>query len=85
MEIAKRGIDSSKLIIAKPVLPSDATNTGYITAQEFRSIVDKANSVYKWYGGVGHWQYPSDLSGSNIKTVASGLIAFCKENPTTCR
>ena len=85
MEIKKRGIDPRKLIIAKPVLPTDATNTGYIPAQEFRNAVDKAYSMYNWYGGVAHWQYPSDLTGNTLRTIASGLIDSCKANPKNCR
>ena len=85
MEINKRGVDLKKLVITKPILPHDATNTGYMAPQDLRNAVDKALSDHKWMAGISHWQYPSDTSGNTIKTVAGGLIEFCKENPRKCR
>ena len=85
MEIQKRGVDPKKLVICKPVTPQDADNTGYVAPQALRSAVDRAQQQYGWFGGVGHWQYPSDLSGSTIQTVAGGLIEYCQQNPTKCR
>ena len=74
MEIAKRNIDVKKLVICKPILPHDATNTVYMPAADLRSAVDKARETFGWFAGVAHWQYPSDVSGATIKTVAGGLI-----------
>ena len=85
MEIKKRGVDLKKLVITKPILPNDATNTGYMPAQDLRAAVDKALESYKWFGGICHWQYPSDTSGNTIKVAAGGLIDYCKANPKKCR
>lgn len=42
MEIKKKGVDLKKLVITKPILPNDATNTGYMAPQDLRNAVDKA-------------------------------------------
>ena len=85
MEIKKRGVSLKKLVIVKPILPTDATNTGYMPAQTLREAVDKAHESHNWFAGVCHWQYPSDASGNTIKVVAGGLIDYCKANPRKCR
>ena len=79
MEIAKRGIPLKKLVITKPILPNDATNTGYMPAAELREAVDKCYTDHKWYGGISHWQYPSDTTGATLAKIIDGLIAVCKE------
>ena len=49
-----------------------------MTAETFKNAVNQAYANYGWYGGVAHWQYPSDTTGNNLKTVAADLIAACK-------
>lgn len=78
MEIVAKGIPMQKLVITKPVLVNDATNTGFMTAETLRDSVNQAYNQYGWYGGVAHWQYPSDNTGRTIKTAAGDLIAACK-------
>eukprot|EP00178_Gracilaria_changii_P017082 TRINITY_DN48872_c0_g1_i1.p1 TRINITY_DN48872_c0_g1~~TRINITY_DN48872_c0_g1_i1.p1 ORF type:complete len:116 (-),score=8.30 TRINITY_DN48872_c0_g1_i1:29-376(-) len=78
-QVASRGIPLKKIVITKPILPNDATNTGYMPASALREVVDRAYSEHKWYAGVSHWQYPSDTSGTTLSTIIDGLIAQCKE------
>ena len=85
MEIKKKGVALKKLVITKPILPNDATNTGYMPAQCLREAVDKAHDAHNWFAGICHWQYPSDTTGNTIKTITSNLIEYCKENPRKCR
>ena len=85
MEIKKKGVELKKLVITKPILPNDATNTGYMAPQDLRNAVDRALQDHKWFSGITHWQYPSDTSGNTIKLVAGGLIDFCKATPRKCR
>lgn len=79
LEIHKRGIPLKKLVITKPILPNDATNTGYMPAAELREAVDKCYAEHNWYAGISHWQYPSDTSGATLAKIMDGLIAKCKE------
>ena len=85
MEIKKKGVELKKLVITKPILPNDATNTGYMAPQDLRNAADRALQDHKWFSGITHWQYPSDTSGNTIKLVAGGLIDFCKATPRKCR
>jgi chitinase len=78
LEIHKRGVPLKKLVVAKPILPNDATNTGYMPAHELGAAVDRAYQEHGWYGGVAHWQYPSDTTGNAIHQSAGGLIEACK-------
>lgn len=63
----------NKLVVGKPVTPSDAGNTGYIDKTDFAAFVKQAKKTYKWDAGVMFWQFVSDVNGETIKTVLKGL------------
>ena len=79
-EINARGVPLQKLVVTKPVLVNDATNTGYMAAADLGSAVVQAYNTYGWYAGIGHWQYSSDTTGNTIHTAAGQLITLCTQN-----
>ena len=66
-----------KLVVGKPILPRDAYNTGWVNQSSLGAWNAKAYDEIGWYGGVGHWQYKSDLSGQAIRDATEKLIAKC--------
>jgi chitinase len=76
-EIAARGIPLKKLVVGKPILPSDASNTGYVPQEKLGKWAEQAYDELGWFAGIGHWQYPSDLSGKAIADSAAPLIQKC--------
>ena len=79
-EIIARGIPSRKIVIGKPIKPSDASNTGWISMEDLGKFVIQGNNKLGWYAGIMHWQYPSDKTGEAIKTCADALIKKCKKS-----
>lgn len=78
-EINERGIPLRKIVIGKPILPSDASNTGWVNQTELGSFAEKGFSKLGWYGGIMHWQYSSDLSGNSIIEAAGELMKKCQK------
>ena len=68
-----------KLVVGKPILQSDASNTGWVPQPDLGNWASKAFDELNWYAGIGHWQYPSDLTGKAIDDAASKLKAKCDE------
>jgi len=65
-EIAAKGIPMNKIVVGKPVTPSDASNTGWM---DMTALGDAATRAYKelnWYGGIMYWQLVSDVGGKSI-------------------
>lgn len=78
-EIADRGVPLKKLVVGKPILPTDATNTGYVEQSDLGAWALQAYEEFGWYAGIGHWQYPSDKTGAAIAAAAGPLIQKCQE------
>lgn len=64
----------NKIVVAKPILTTDATNTGWVSQTDLGEWVTKAYNEEGWYAGVGHWQYPSDISGKAISDSTAALV-----------
>lgn len=79
-EIISRGVPPKKIIVGKPVTPSDASNTGWMDSSVLGAALSKGYDDYKWYGGAMFWQYPSDLGGQVISKVITGLKQKCDQN-----
>ena len=78
-EIVKRGVPAKQLITGKPVLPTDASNTGYMEKTKLAAALKKAYDELGYFGGVAFWQYASDNEGEVVKTVASYMKQKCEE------
>jgi chitinase len=78
-EIAKLGVPLNKLVVVKPILVNDATNTGWVDSTSLGQWAIQANTDYGWYAGIGHWQYASDLTGKTISNAAGPLISRCSQ------
>ena len=57
-------IDSSYIVVGKPVTTSDASNTGYVDPNDLQNIFNQAieNKENKWNTGFMTWQFRSDLN-----------------------
>jgi len=77
MEIVKRGIPARMLVVGKPCLPNDASNTGYMEKGPLAAAIKKAYDSLGFYTGVAYWQYISDASGESINTVAGYIKKKC--------
>jgi chitinase len=83
-EIAAKGIPLNKIVVGKPILPSDASNTGWISSEDLGKFALEAYNKLGWYAGIMYWQYPSDKNGTAISTSAGKLIKKCKADPGHC-
>lgn len=79
-EVAARGVPLQKIVVGKPILTTDATNTGWVSQTDLGSFAAQAYRDYGWYAGIAHWQYPSDKTGQAIKDSAGPLIDLCNQN-----
>eukprot|EP00727_Mastigamoeba_balamuthi_P013607 m51a1_g887 hypothetical protein (497) ;mRNA; f:2830-4592 len=71
-EIAAKGVPLDKLVVGKPVMQKDATNTGYVELGALKSILQQGINNLGWCAGVMGWQYPSDISGTS-NTWSNGI------------
>ena len=76
-EIQKRGVPLKKIVVGKPILPSDASNTGWVKQTDLGDWSAKAFDEFNWYGGIMHWQYPSDNTGKALEEAVGKLKAKC--------
>ena len=76
-EIADRGTPLQKLVVGKPLVKSDATNTGYIAQTDLGAWAAQAYDAFGWHAGVGHWQYSSDPTGKAIRDASGPLLSKC--------
>jgi len=67
-------------VVCKPVVVTDATNTGYMSGTDLGAAAVQGYNTYGWYAGIGHWQYTSDTTGTTIAQAAGGLISLCQQN-----
>ena len=78
-EIVARGVPAKKIVVGKPVLKTDAYNTGHMDLLALGNATSKAYTDLKWYWGVMLWQYSSDLSGVGIQRATSNLTNLCSQ------
>jgi chitinase len=79
-EIAARGVPLQKLVVGKPVTWRDVSNTGFVNQTDLGQWAAKAHDDLGWYAGIGHWQYPSDLTGKSSFEAGSPLQEKCKQS-----
>jgi len=80
MEIVARGVDANMLVVGKPVLTTDATNTGWMSADTFKDCLNRAYSEHHFYAGAMIWQYSSDANGTWINAVTGDLVKSCAKD-----
>jgi chitinase len=73
MEINKRGISLSKIVVGKPVTAADADNTGYVPVGTLLQILQNAVNQTQWRGGLMDWEFNSDPNGTWINTLAAAF------------
>jgi len=69
----------NKILVGKPILTTDASNTGWVNQTDLGEWAAEAFSQYGWFAGIGHWEYPSDTTGASIADAAGPLMALCAE------
>ena len=67
------------LVVGKPCLPGDASNTGYMEKGALAAALKKAYDKLGWYAGSAYWQYISDADGESIKTIATYIKGKCQK------
>ena len=74
-EIANHGVEMERLVVGKPVLRSDAANTGWMSASDLQSAIVKAKAELNWNAGIMTWQYSSDADNgfSFVNKVAEAF------------
>jgi len=76
-EIASRGVPLQKLIVGKPIVHADATNTGWVDQGTLGAWGERAFNEFGWYAGMGHWQYKSGQDGKAIRDAITPLKNKC--------
>ena len=76
-ELTGRGVPLNKIVVGKPVTPKDAYNTGFVNQTDLGVWAARAFDEFGWYGGIMHWQFPSDKTGASIAQAAASLIQKC--------
>ena len=66
--------------MGKPVIPSDATNGGWIDVSVMGEAVSRAYDEFGWFAGVSLWQYSSDVRGKSMSTAGGHLKELCSLN-----
>lgn len=79
MELADKGFSLKKLVVAKPVTPSDSTS-GYISASILGVTASAAYDNLSWFAGIALWQYSSDVRGNSMVNAAAHLKELCVTN-----
>ena len=77
-ELISKGIPSNKIVVGKPTLPRDATNTGWVDADDLGRWTARAFDEFGWYAGIMQWQYKSDVDGQKIRAMTNELVAKYK-------
>ena len=70
-------MDSSKIVVVKPAVPSDSTGSGWMDYLLLSDGAEKAYDNLYWYAGFGLWQYSSDVKGKAMIAIASRLKELC--------
>ncbi len=72
--IIEQGIPGNKLMVGKPITINDVYNTGYVSTNEFETMLEQANNDSSFtYGGVMGWKIDSDINGDWGKAMSSVL------------
>ena len=79
-EINGRGVDLNKIVVQKPVTPSDTTGSGYMDYQILSQCSYNAYMELRWFAGFAFWQYSSDVGGKAMTTTATQLKNLCQTN-----
>jgi hypothetical protein len=69
-------------VVGKPIVQSDATNTGWVSQPDLGSWGVTAFDSFGWNAGFGHWQYSSDTTGKAIRDAAGPLETKCVSSGT---
>jgi len=77
-------VPARMLVVGKPCLSSDASNTGYMEKGALAAAFKRAYDELGYYSGVSYWQYFSDLNGDSVKQVATYMKERCQAEPTKC-
>jgi len=64
-------------LVLKPATPVDATNTGYMDKNVLGAAITKGYEQFKYFTGVGLWQYYNDRTSEIIKAAAGHLVELC--------
>lgn len=73
--ITASGVPAIKLLVGKPIVAEDATNTGYIPVEELCAILHKAIEKGIPFGGVMGWCVDSDTDGKWGEAIHETLNA----------
>jgi len=68
-EISNYGVSLDKLVIAKPLLKTDSTDGGWISASDMNKIVDDGESQFGWKSGLYVFQWKDKDAADWINTV----------------
>jgi len=64
----------------KPVSPSDTLGSGWMDLNLLGDCAAQAYNSFKWFAGVGIWQYSSDVRGKAMTSGVSKLKDLCTTN-----
>lgn len=79
-ELVRAGVQQSKIVVTKPVTPSDISGSGWIDGSVLGSLVSQAYDDFQWFSGVALWQYSSDVRGKSMTNSAGHLKELCALN-----
>jgi chitinase len=72
-ELVRVGVQQSKIVIGKPIAPSDITGSGWIDTGALGLYISQAYDDFQWFSGVALWQYSSDVRGKAMTSAAGHL------------
>ncbi|MGK7895180.1 MAG: glycosyl hydrolase family 18 protein [Xenococcus sp. (in: cyanobacteria)] len=78
LEIAQNGVPLEKIVIGKPITPSDAYNSGYVLPEDLNEFICQGTYDGLQVGGVMGWQWTSDYDEQYQGTYPwSILVSDC--------
>lgn len=66
-------VSREKIVVGKPVLASDAFNTGYVEVNQLAQFL-KSGATDGYSAGFMGWQFSSDADGSWSRTLAASFV-----------
>jgi hypothetical protein len=79
-ELIAKNINKNKIVIAKPVSPSDTDGSGWMDLNKLGECLSSAYNNINWFAGLAIWQYSSDVRGKAMTTAAGHLKELCAIN-----
>jgi hypothetical protein len=73
-------VDKKKIVVAKPVSPSDTDGSGWMDATKLGECLSTAYNKIDWFAGAAIWQYSSDVRGKAMSSAAGHLKELCGLN-----